>query len=442
MKRLCAAIAGSVLLTHAASFAITLDAVLSQTLERNPAIQQARADVEQAAGRRLVLRSIAWPDLRADVFGGDQGGHRAGQPSNEPFGFARAFFTQPLFKAAVPPSFRRGDIELLLAEQRLNVAIVEQVHAARIAFYTALFNGAVGELAIAQRAQLSANVAGETDRYRAGQTGRGALASARALEQELGPRIEDSRRARDGALLTLAQVTASDVGPGARLPSPEGKLVMRPARFDVDREAAQASERRSDLQLARLLVRAAEEDQRIIEASYFPQINVVVSGNYIPVSDVRRDSGGSPQRANDVISSEVRAGGAFTWRVVDNGKVAGAAMRQRAIREMNELVLKRLEQNVPRELARIQHTLAGIDARHAALASAAGAAAQTATGVQQNLAQGLASQLEFRTAEATSLQTQTALLTVAYEQNVALAEWDRATGRYFQFSDDTHPKAH
>jgi hypothetical protein len=39
-------------------------------------------------------------------------------------------------------------------------------------------------------------------------------------------------------------------------------------------------------------------------------------------------------------------------------------------------------------------------------------------------------------AEGSALKTQTGLLEASYLQNVALAEWDRATGRYFQFSED------
>jgi len=38
------------------------------------------------------------------------------------------------------------------------------------------------------------------------------------------------------------------------------------------------------------------------------------------------------------------------------------------------------------------------------------------------------------------LETKSALLTAAYQQNIARAEWDRATGRYFQFSNDTSVK--
>ena len=80
------------------------------------------------------------------------------EPDPQPFGLARGFFTQPLFDAAVPASRRRGDMEVLLAQQRLNVAVVEQLHAARIAFYTALFNDSLRELGEAQRQRLAENV--------------------------------------------------------------------------------------------------------------------------------------------------------------------------------------------------------------------------------------------------------------------------------------------
>ena len=62
--------------------------------------------------------------------------------------------------------------------------------------------------------------------------------------------------------------------------------------------------------------------------------------------------------------------------------------------------------------------------------------------VQRTLAEGLSSQLEFRTAESSFLETKSALLSTAYQQNVARAEWDRATGRYFQFSEDTTGNSH
>src|SRR5712671_3948513 len=75
---------------------ITLDGVLNTTLEKNPAIQQAKANLEAAAGRRLVLRSIAWPNAKLNLPAGVQGGDRAGSTSTKIFGFVRGSLTQPI----------------------------------------------------------------------------------------------------------------------------------------------------------------------------------------------------------------------------------------------------------------------------------------------------------------------------------------------------------
>ena len=169
-------------------------------------------------------------------------------------------------------------------------------------------------------------------------------------------------------------------------------------------------------------------------------MNAVVAGEYIPVSGVRRQSEGSPKRSDDFISSEIREGGNYTWRVIDNGQVYGAVMKQKAVRAMNELTLKKMEDNLPRELARIHNNLEAIAAKQASFSKATFAADVSAATVQENLGAGVTSQFEFRLAESASLKIKTSLLDLAYQQSLALAEWDRATGHYFQFSEDQRPK--
>ncbi|MDQ6626791.1 MAG: TolC family protein [Verrucomicrobiota bacterium] len=434
-RRIAFATSIGVLLLGSAG-AITLDAALARTLEKNPAIQQAKSGVEQASGRRLVLRARSLPDVAVIVPGGVQGGHRAGENRVQPFAFAQGFFTQPLFNFGIPAARRRGSVEVLIAQQRLNMAVLEQLHAVRIAYYTAAFNGSMRTLAETQRQRLEGNAVAQADRYQAGQSDRSALNVARALERQLQPRVEEARRLHDGALLKIAELMGDDLGPGAHLPSVEGELrwTNMPAR-DATAESRAAVEQRPDLKLARLLVRAATEDQRIIEAGYYPAINATISGQYIPVSDIRRGSEGSARRSDDIVSSEARFGAIYTWRVIDNGKVSGAVQQQRAVREINELTLGRLEANVPLELTRIENNLQALNARQASTVRAVGGAERTVEDVQNSLAEGRSSPLEYRTAESSYLEARTALLSIAFEQNVALAERDRATGRYFQFSD-------
>ena len=434
---ICALICASAENLHA----LTLDTALATTLEKNPEINQARIALEQAAGRRLVFRSTALPDVKIQGVAGLQGGDRADEPALRPFAFARGFFTQPLFDAALPASRRRGDIEILLAQQRLNVAVVGQLHAARVAFYTALYNTSLRDLGEAQRQRLTQNVTAQAERYQAGQSNRAALISAQLLERELEPRIQEVQRGYEGALLTLATIMGSDPKQSAAPVKPVGDLGFAAVNYDLPSETATALSRRPDLQLARILVRASAEDQRIIQAQYYPALDATISGTGIPTT-VRTANGGSARSSDNILSSEITAGVAFTWSVIDNGRVGGQVMRARAIREMNEISLRQLEANVALELKRISNNLAATERRWKALSGAIAGAEQNVHIVERTLAEGLSSQLEFRTAESSYLETKGALLTAAYQQHVARAEWDRATGRYFQFSGDTAGNLH
>ncbi|MEP7077692.1 MAG: TolC family protein [Chthoniobacterales bacterium] len=444
MSRTCLVLTVAVIFSIAQSgraLEVTLSEALARTVEKNFVIQQARSGLEAAAGRRIVLRANALPDARIGVAIGLQGGQRAGQDPITPFGFARGGFAQPLFDAAIPASRRRGNVEVLIAQQRLNMAIVSEVHATRTAFYSALYYRSIERLRSAQRAKLSRNVAAQTSRYEAGNAPHPIVAAATLLEQELAPRIEEAHRGYGAAIVELARASGSELGPEEKLATPAGDLRFGSLHLDLARETAAAKRDRPDLKLARLLVLASAEDQRIIEAAYYPEVNAVVSGDYIPVSGIRRGSEGSPRRSDDIISSEIRAGAAYTWRVVDNGKTGGAVLRQRSAREINELLSQKLEANVPRELERLYNNLAALTARHRSLEDAARAAEASTAAVNRNVGNGVLSQLDFRTSEASLLEAQSGLEDAAYQQSLALAEWDRATGRYFQFTDQRGAEA-
>jgi outer membrane protein TolC len=414
--------------------AITLDETLKTTLDNNPAIQQAKLRLEQASGRRLVFRSVIWPSVKMNVPAGVQGGDRAGSTKTRVFGFVRGALTQPLLDSAIPHSLSRGDIEVLIAEQQLNLAVEEQLHSARLAFYSALYQRELRSLRDKQRLRLDENVASQSDRYRAGLVDRSAFTTATVEARGLDPMIEQAQRSYAGAQLQLGQAMANDLKSETPLPEPEGELTFAIVDVDLNKEMNTALEQRTDIKLARLLVRAANEDERIIAAGYYPSAAGSLTGDYIPVTGIHRE--GSTSRNQDFVGSEIREGAAYTWKVIDNGKVGGAVLRARTAKEINEIELKKLEANVGQQLSRIRNQLNGIAERHNALISGASNAEQAATAVQQNLGSGLASQLEYRLAESSFLKTQSGLLEASYLQNVALAERDRATGRYFQFSED------
>jgi outer membrane protein TolC len=414
---------------------LTIDAALAQVVNNNPQVAEARTALEQAAGERLVFRSIALPNVSIGGAAGVQGGKRAGQDPVQPFAFVQGNLRQPLFQAAIPASLRRGDLEVLIAAQQLNVALVAQLHQARLAFYTALYNRALEELGRSQRQRLDENMRSEQARYEAGTVDRGTLASATLQARELDPQIDTAHRAYGAALLQLAAATGRDLAPDAALPSPEGRLDFAPIGFSLKTDTAAALERRADLRLARLLVRSGREDQRIAAAGHYPRLDLTVFGRYIPSTTLREASSGSAQRSDDIVSSEISPGASYTWRVIDDGAVGGVVLRARSLREINEIKLQQLEQSVGRELAMLQNRFRAINARHESLIKSVDVAEKNLAVVEKSWREGLASQLEFRTAETSLLATRRGLLDAAYEQNLARAEWDRATGRYFQFGD-------
>src|SRR5262249_10589432 len=371
--------------THSAGGA-TLQTVLQTTLERNPAIQQAKSALEQAAGQRLVFRSVAWPNAELGLPAGVQAGHRAGGNGVKGLAVVPGTLTQTLFNAGLPASMRRGDIEVLIAQQQLNVAVVEQLHAARQAFYAALYNRSLESIRREEQQRLHENVTTQKTRYEAGLADKSALTSATVQTSELEIQIESAHRAYLDAQLQLAQAMA--VNPAtASLPEPEGQLQSIPVRVDLDSETAAALERRADLKLARLFVRAANEDQRIIAADYYPVVIGSFPGEYVPVTGIHRE--GSTSKTQDFIGSEIREKAVYTWRVVDNGKVGGAVLRARSAKEINELTCRKLEANIPRELSRIADWLKATEERERSLAGASEVAEESARVIQQNVASGL-----------------------------------------------------
>lgn len=415
---------------------ITLDAVLNKTLENNPEIQRAKANLEAAAGRQIVLRSIAWPNLRLNLPAGVQGGYRAGSTDTKLFGFVRGSLAQPLINAAIPPSFRRGDVEVLIAEQQLNLAVEQQLHAARLAYYSAAYNRELLSVREKQRAHLDENVASQSDRYQAGLVDRSAFTTATIEARELDPMVEGSRRSYNAAQLQLAELMGVALSSNKVAIEPDDELTFVPVNVDLDAETATALERRTDIKLARLLVRAANEDERIIAAGYYPSASGLIQADYIPVTGIHRE--GSTSRTQDFIGSEIREGAAYTWQVIDNGRVTGGVIKARKAREINEVQLHKLEASVGRQLSQIHNDLKGSEARYQSFAAGTSTAEETAAAVQQNLGSGLSSHLEYRLAEGSSLKARTGLLEANYLHNVSQAEWDRATGRYFQFAEDVH----
>src|SRR5438034_1169061 len=255
-------IAASMLCFAQPAAAVTLEHVLQTTLEKNPAIQEAKSALEQASGQRLIFRSIVWPRAELGVPAGVQAGHRAGESGVKGFAVGRGWLTQTLFNMAVPPSLRRGDVEVLIAQQQLNVAVVEQLHAARLAFYAALYNRSLEAIREEQRQKLEANAATQKTRFEAGLADRSAFASATIQATELVSQIESAHRAYQEAQLKLAEAMAIDPAKSS-LPEPEGKLGGAVLKARAAREENELTCKKLEANVSRELSRIANQLQAI-----------------------------------------------------------------------------------------------------------------------------------------------------------------------------------
>src|SRR6202022_1778729 len=122
------------------------------------------------------------------------------------------------------------------------------------------------------------NVSSQKARYEAGLVDRSALTSAQLQTRELDPRVESARRGYADARLKLSEAIGNNLEANATLPEPEGDFAFVRADVDLDGQTTAALERRADLKLARLLVKAANEDQKIIEAGYYPATTATMAG--------------------------------------------------------------------------------------------------------------------------------------------------------------------
>ena len=112
-------------------------------------------------------------------------------------------------------------------------------------------------------------------------------------------------------------------------------------------------------------------------------------------------------------------------------------MKQRSIREINELELRKLETaSGARSFAESSTNLKAIATKQQELLTATSAAELNAKIVQENLAGAWPRNMNMTHGKHFA-RHESAVSTLAFQQKLALAEWDRTTGRYFQFSDDT-----
>jgi outer membrane protein TolC len=412
---------------------LTLHDCYQRVLANNPEIQRHRLELERAAGTKLVFVSRALPRLGAEARGGWREGTQ--YDPDGPFSVITARFAQPLFDAAVPASARRGTVEIVLAQQTLNVTLTEQLHETRLTFLRALklrdlirLHEQIGE-------RLQANIQRQQQRLEAGTGTRAAVLQAQVQALDLQPAVAGLRLEQERALLRLAELLGQPIRGGTSLPVPAGELQQQPATVQLADEVNRALRRRPDLRLLRALGDAVAEDRRIARAGFFPFVTLTASGMLIPENELLSRE---PElvAGRDPRASEYRAGVALSWRVVDSGEVAGRLRRLQAARQTHQITLRALQENIPRQIARAVHALETADARLAGLRKNLEQAGENLRLVEVGIALGEATQLDFLAAQRNLLAVRAGIVEALFEHEAARAELDLATGRYLDFVEE------
>ena len=444
---------------QAQTYDFTMEDCLASALTRNPEIRQLQSDVERAAGTRLVYRSRALPHLATQLSVGGRGGDLYIPPQVKAiltnsvtrlitnntavigpvlYSLVTAQFSQPLFDAGVPPSLRRGRLEVILAQQNLNRAVTDRLHEARLIFLQALYLRDLVAVHEELDRHLQANVQSEQQRYDVGAANEAELKAAKIQQLNLELNLANLRADGFATVTRLAEVCGRDPSQhtnGASrlwLPKPVGALRYEPTPVDLAQQSAYALQHRADLKLLQALIDATTADKQTVQGAYLPTISLVASGLFFPQSAlVSKQTDIVP--GQDTRASQLEAGVAMSWRIIDNGQIIGASRQLAATQQAYEITRRKLEQNVPRELATVEGALQSADERHEAFLKAAEAAEQNLRLVEAQVTLGQATQFDFLKAQTNLLSVREGIADATHSHEVARAELDHVTGRYLEY---------
>jgi outer membrane protein TolC len=448
---------------HMQSYDLTLDDCLASTFRQYPEIQRLRTDVERAAGSRTIYRSRALPQLSTQIAVGLRGGDLYKSSNIETnastsaittntsreliptaFSTVAAEFSQPLIDVGIPSSLRRGRLEVVIAQQSLNREVTERLHEARTTFLRALYFRDLIALYADIDQRLLANVESEQHRLDVGTGNEAALKSAKIQELNLQLQLSNLHGDYFTTVTRIAELCGLNLNEdtkGSRqlwLPRPVGELLYEPAKVDLPRESAYALQHRADLQLLRAMVDATAADRQTVQAGYFPLVSLVGTALLIPESYLLTKQT-QIVAGQQTESTEGRAGVALSWQIIDNGQVTGQSRKIEATRQIYQITLRKLEQNVPRELATVEGSLQDADARRDALVKSVAEAEENLKLIETQIGLGQATQLDFLNAQSNLLSVRAGLEDATYSHEIARAELDHVTGRYLQYHTDYVP---
>ncbi len=432
MKRIFFGIAlGVVACASAQADPVTLEACLREVFDHNPEILAARANLDRAAGERLVYNARGLPRLRTDGLVGYQGDRGIGGAATV-IVVGHADLAQPLFEAGIPAARRRGNLEVTIARQYYYQAATEQLYLARVQFLQILARQQSAAVLRDMQAALIANQTTQDDLLRAGLASRMTQLQARVQRLGIEPDLAEADGSMRRGMVALRQIMGR--GPEKPDPEPSGSLGFQEVRLDLRALTAEALAKRPDIATLRGLVGASEEDKRLVEAGYYPLVEARLGLTGVPSAN-KASASSNPNALRSIDSNmvnEFRYGAFLAWRI-DNGAVLGQSRAAGAQVDSQRIALARAEADVPRDLARLQATMSANGKRRASFAVAGTSGDETLRTVNSLVRAGTESQVAFANAQTSLQDARLGAVNAAADQALALAELDRITGRYLRF---------
>ena len=204
---------------------LKLEQCLREVALNNPSIEGQRTQIREALGTRLVLRSRALPNLRLGLTAGQQGDEgtsitRAGDLRDDSgklvavpqqridrgerlFAIGNGQLLQPLFDAAIPSSWRRGSLEVAIAQNNFASVASSTLHQARLLFYQALYARETARILNDLSRQLDANSRAIGDLAKSGLISRQRLLQAQVQRSSNDAPVLAYQGNYDAALATL-----------------------------------------------------------------------------------------------------------------------------------------------------------------------------------------------------------------------------------------------
>ena len=461
MLPLAGCILGSSFVSSSRAETLTLAECLRETAEHNPSIIQQRYAIAHAGADRLVLRARALPIFTVGGIGGQLQEESVGMrtTTKDPttgkvttlttattdkttlIALGTETLYQPLFDAAIPASFRRGTAGLLAEQENLYTVASTELHLARTLFLQALYQQKSGEVLHDADVSLAGNVQQVSQLTNAGLLGQANLLNAQTQRRNFDPLVLSAAGSYRTTLAHLLQTMGREpsVRGGDALAhiTLAGVLGETLPPFDPAEATRRALERRPDLRNLRALVRAYQEDVNIAKAGYYPLVRLYINGEAVPESNVRSNTPDAVRTSDQVNVTEIRPGADENWTIIDPGTVRGNVRNHEALRDLLTITLARLERAVPADLSVVRARLTDAVSTSAALRGSVDTARNTLDIVNAGVTQGINSQLEFLDAQGGLFGLRSSLLTADLEMSLAHAEFDRITGNYLQFVDET-----